>query len=248
MSLTEMTSESCTDVWGVRLGEEKTDSIYSHGKKWKLKNQRLSGSTVDTSTSRFQAPLADMSGRSRLSPMLDKSAGLEHSIDMLWQTSGLMTEAMQDFSDIIGELPPDLPKFESKMKQKLKNRRIPTVPQKDVVPAWMLEQGATTMLDPDAPAIMEVLDEACTLFLCLPQLQAQQADHRSEDRAEGPSWGNQSSGMEMPNNMRQTTRLTADVLARFNARHSEGVAVALPQWEPMRRSKLKNQSLMTPRC
>jgi len=245
MSQAEMTSEGCNDLSCVQFGEEKTDSIASYGKKWKLKNQRLSFSTMDTSTGRLQASTADMSGRSRFSSTLDKSLGLEHIIDMPQHPSALMTEAMQDFSDIVGELPIEVALYETKMKAKLKNRRIPVVPEKDVVPAWMLDQGGMNVPDPEAPAIMEMLDEACTLFLCLPQLQALQMDHTSKQPAAVRSWGNKRSGMNMPN-MRETPRLTADVLARFDACHSEGVTVPVPCWEPNTKNKLKNQSLMAP--
>jgi len=238
MSQADITSENNNDFL---FGGDKTESNASYSKKWKLKNRRLSISTVENSTGRLQTSTTDMSGRTRLASTLDEILGEEQSIDMPENPSGL--NDMQNFIDIVGELPIEVPFYGSKMakmKPKLKNRRIPGVPTKDGVPVWMLDQGAKNIADPaEATAIMEVLDEAATLFCCVDKLDKLQALHVLHTEKE-PDFKRRGMRMQVP--------LTADVLARFDSCFpEEPMTVEVPCMEVMTKTKLKNRSLLVPR-
>jgi len=247
MSQEEIASEGQADL--VQLGGYKSESIASNGngKKWKLKNQRLSMSTIDTLTALPTASTIYMSGRDRLASTFDETVGPEQGINAPhW--SGLAADAMHNFNDIIGELPFEAPFYE---KPKLKNRRIPTVPTRDGIPAWMLDQGAKNTPDPnEASAIMDVLDEACNLFLCIPQLQALEVQHTAkESSAQVSSWVTKRRGMRMPDMYHhRAVPLTAEVLAQFDACYpEEGQTVEVPCCEVVTKNKLQNRSLWVPR-
>jgi len=243
MSQEEIASEVQTDFF--QSGGNKAESTASYGNKWKLKNRRLSISTMDSLTGLPTASTIYMSGRSRLASTLDETLGVEYSLNA---PSGLTSEAMHNFNDIVGELPFEAPFYE---KPKLKNRRIPTVPTRDGIPAWMLDQGAKNTPDPnEASAIMDVLDEACNLFLCIPQLQALEVQHTAkESSARVSSWNNKRRGMRKPDMYHnKAVPLTAEVLAQFDAYFpEEQMTVEVPCCEVVMKNKLKNRSLEVPR-
>jgi len=259
MSYEEIASEGETDlVRQTSLGAQtslgnKTESMAScgNGKKWKLKNQRLS-STIDSLAGLPTASTIYMSGRTRLASNLEETFGAEDNINA---PSGLTKETMHNFSDIIGELPFEAPFYE---KPKLKNRRIPPVLTKDGVPVWMLDQGAKNVPDTkEASAIMDVLDEACNLFLCIPQLQALEVQHTAEEpsarawnnNSPVSSWNTKRRGNRMPDMYHnKALPLTAEVLAQFDAWNPDYQYqdVEVPCCEVVTKSKLKNRSLWVP--
>jgi hypothetical protein len=207
-------------------------------KKWKLKNQTLTGpflaSCPAMSTATLVSTQADELGEDQPMESIDEMEAMEPRCESGPTCQPFPGELSYDA--LLSELPTAMPVVNASMNESrmkgLKNQRLPhRFSERRTLQAttyFVPNQGKLIMPDPEVSheeqELMEALDEAATLYQSIPQIQAAR-----------PSWS-----------MMYQPKLTAEVLADFNASFPDGLRVPLPCETAQTRHKLKNRSLLTP--